>query len=408
MHKIVINKHVIKKEGDNVFLVSKVEDGILKTEKEYFFSVQEGFGVYLTHEVADAFVSALLMAAIMSGQDIIVKAPLSEVFYHNLENYLIYTICKAYNKPKIKVKAESLISPEFDPRAVSAGFSGGVDSFATVIQHTSKKCPKSLTLTHLTLMNVGSYGDSEVAFSHFSNDAIRSKEYAEKLKLPLVLINSNIGSAYRREECKRLRGFASRSIISLTSGILSLQKLYKYYFISSSRTIDEIKLSHSNQSYYEPLIASYLTTHTTRVLIANADMNRIDKTKYISDIKYVQERLYVCAADIHNEKQNKTYSKDGYPNCSECDKCTRTMFALELLGKLDFYSNQFNIHKYKYKKRELYDEMLRRKHSESQYRDLFLLMQENNYTMPISIKGKVYLSLMLRKIFRQLTRLIPK
>ena len=189
---------------------------------------------------------------------------------------------------------------------------------------------------------------------------------------------------------------------------MSLQKLYKYYFISSSRTIDEIKLSHSNQSYYEPLIASYLTTHTTRVLIANADMNRIDKTKYIYDIKYVQERLYVCAADIYNDKQNKTYSKDGYPNCSECDKCTRTMFALELLGKLDFYSNQFNIHKYKYKKRELYDEMLRRKHSESQYRDLFLLMQENNYTMPISIKGKVYLSLMLRKIFRQLTRLIPK
>lgn len=408
MHKIVINKPVIKKEGDNVFLVSKVEDGILKTEKEYFFSVQEGFGVYLTHEVADAFVSALLMAAIMSGQDIIVKAPLSEVFYHNLENSLIYTICKAYNKPKIKVKAESLISPDFDPRAVSAGFSGGVDSFATVIQHTSKKCPKSLTLTHLTLMNVGSYGDSEVAFSHFSNDAIRSKEYAEKLKLPLVLINSNIGSAYRREECKRLRGFASRSIISLTSGILSLQKLYKYYFISSSRTIDEIKLSHSNQSYYEPLIASYLTTHTTRVLIANADMNRIDKTKYIADIKDVQERLYVCAADIYNEKQNKTYSKDGYPNCSECDKCTRTMLTLELLGKLDFYSNQFNIQKYKYQKRELYEQVFRRKNKESMYWDLYLLMQANNYTMPFSIKGKVYLSMTLRKIYRLLMRLNSK
>jgi len=44
MHKIVINKPVIKKEGDNVFLVSKVEDGILKTEKEYFFQFRKGLG----------------------------------------------------------------------------------------------------------------------------------------------------------------------------------------------------------------------------------------------------------------------------------------------------------------------------------------------------------------------------
>src|SRR5690625_1174682 len=397
---IIINKPVVKKEGDTVYLVSKIEDSILKTGKDYFFSVQEEFGEYLTHEVADAFVSAMLMPAIMTGQDIIVKAPISEVFYYNLENSLIYAICKTFNKPLIKIAPESLVSPKFTSKAVSTGFSGGVDSFATVIQHTSNECPDSLKLTHLTLMNVGSYGDTEAAFMKFEKDAIRSKEYADKLKLPLVLINSNIASAYSRKECKLLHGFASRSIISLNSGLLALQKLYKYYFISSSRTIDKVKLYTFNQAYYEYLIASFLSTTNTRSIIANGSLDRIEKIKYIVDSEDAHERLYVCAAEIYNEKQTREYSKDGFPNCSECDKCTRTLVVLDVMNKLHLFKKRFNLDKTEYLKPDIIESIYSRRKSDYWFKSIYKFMQENNYSIPAQVKIKYNAMRLLEKPFQ--------
>ncbi|HLS35307.1 MAG TPA: hypothetical protein VK061_03610 [Bacillota bacterium] len=400
MNKIIINKPVIKKQGDRSYLVSKVEDGVLKTEKDYFFSVQEEFGDYLTHEVADAFLCAMLTPAILTGQNIVVKAPISEVLYYNLENSLIYTLCKVFNKSSIKVSAESLITPDFKPKAVSTGFSGGVDSFTTVIQHTSDECPDSLKLTHLSLMNVGSYGDTDAAFSKFENDSIRSKEYAEKLKLPLVLINSNIGSAYLRNECEFERGFASRTIISLISGILSLQKLYKYYFISSSRTIDKIKLIPSNQDYYEYLVADFLSTTNTRSIIANGDMDRISKIQHIVDYKDVQDRLYVCASDIYNEKHARVYNKDGFPNCSECVKCTRTMIVLDLLGKLDLFKYRFNLRKYEHLKPGIIEEIYCKRKVNFTSNLIYSFMSEIKYTIPVRLKLKYNSLRLLNKSFQ--------
>lgn len=60
--------------------------------------------------------------------------------------------------------------------------------------------------------------------------------------------------------------------------------------------------------------------------------------------------MYVCAADIYNEKYNMGFNKDTSPNCSECDKCKRTLITLDLLGELDNFSGRFDLYKYqKYK-----------------------------------------------------------
>ena len=44
------------------------------------------------------------------------------------------------------------------PRAVGTGFSGGIDSFATIYEHHEKPAPEGFKLTHLFFFNVGAHG----------------------------------------------------------------------------------------------------------------------------------------------------------------------------------------------------------------------------------------------------------
>jgi|SRR5690625_5012248 len=386
MNKIIIGKPEIKTVGEYTYLTSVVEDGVLKSKKEYYFSVQKEYGKYLTYEVADAFVSALLMPAIITGQNIVVRAPLSEIFYYNLKNSVIHTICSTYNKSPIAIEPEALANYNFNPAAVATGFSGGVDSFTTFLKHTSDECPESLRLTHLTLMNVGSYGDTDAAHKNFKKDSTRSKAFANEVGIPLVLINSNIATAYNRDDCDVLRGFSRRLIISLISGILSLQKLFKYYLISSSRTIKEVQLSTTSQQYSELLFSSFLSTKNTKIMIAEASMDRLDKIKYIVDNPDVQKHLYVCLADIYNEKQNRIYNMNGFPNCSECDKCTRTILALEALNKEHLYKERFNLPKFYKVKSDTITWIYQIKNKHLWAKNLHDLLEENKYHVPISIK----------------------
>jgi len=60
----------------------------------------------------------------------------------------------------------------------------------------------------------------------------------------------------------------------------------------------------------------------------------------------VQKHLYVCQADVYNEKYSMGFTRDTSPNCCECDKCTRTLLALELLGCINDFAHRFDLSKW--------------------------------------------------------------
>ena len=77
-------------------------------------------------------------------------------------------------------------------------------------------------------------------------------------------------------------------------------------------------------------------------------MSRVDKTRYIADSKYVMKYLDVCwAAQSKNSDSKSTlWMGKTKKNCGKCDKCLRTLFTLELLGKKEEYADIFDFNEY--------------------------------------------------------------
>lgn len=388
---IINNPAIIKRDG-KAFLVSNIQDEKSNVEKEYYFSVSENYGDYFCDEVADAFLVAMLIPAMFSGQNIKINAPVSELLLYQIENSLIYTFSKVFDKQIIDIIPSSVVNPEFEPSGVVTGFSGGVDSFTTVLQHTSSEIPENLRLTHLSLFNVGAYGNDEVTTgTSFTNDSKRATDFSIQNNIPLIQLDSNISSAYGSYEI--VHGFTPRMITCISAGVLALQKLIKIYLIASSDTIDRIRLDKWFQSSHETLIASFLSTLNTRIVIANPGMRRVEKIKKIASNELVQKHLYVCLADSLNEKGNVKIDKGSKPNCSECFKCLRVMSTLDILGSLDKYQQQFDLEKYELVKEDYFRHTIKNSNKNKMLKEIYDLIIERNFKVP---KGAAR-ALLLRK-----------
>ena len=348
-----INTITSETKDGRVFVSSRIEGNNIN--EIIFFSVPEEYGQYLVDEVDDAFIYALLLPALVEGEDIVCTNVSESVRYHF--DTISYLLGKVFGYSPIKLKAENVLNPQFQPQAIATGFSGGVDSFATFIHHTSDDCSDLYRLTQLTLFNVGSYGNDYAKTSvTFSKDLCRAKSFANDVRLPLVDLDSNMSSIYTHKD---IYAFSLRLIICLSAGILALGKLFKTYLIPSSGTIEKTIFSRWDQGFYENILAPLLSTATTQICIGETDLNRVEKTRTFITNPIAEKYLYVCAADIYNDKQGTNYVKADFPNCGECPKCVRTLLALDFLGILDKYADRFDLNKYRQHRDEYIFEVFR-------------------------------------------------
>lgn len=278
---MIINKPYIETRGDETFLISQIKDEIENIEKDIFYSVPNEYGNYLCDEVADAFVVSMLLPALVSGQNIKINAPITEILKYQIENNLIYTLSKVFEKKPIKVYPKSTITPKYNPKSIATGFSGGIDSFATFISHIEHESLE-FQLTDLTLFNVGAYGNTEKAQDSFQADILRAKCFSQDIQKPLITLNSNISTLHNNKE---IFPFATRFVINIISGVLAIQKKIKTYIISSGYPIDYILVNPKNkdQASYDILLAYFLSNSNTKFIISEINKNRVEKTIYIKN-----------------------------------------------------------------------------------------------------------------------------
>ena len=343
-------------------------------QHEIFFETTPEFGQYLVHEVADAFIISALLPALVNGEDIYVDRVSSSVRYNF--DALMYLFGKIFSYSPIKLHAEEVLDINFEPKAVGTGFSGGVDSLLTYLEHTSDECPENLRVDHLALFNVGAYGNDPVKTSkNFHEDLERAKKFSNQVNIPLVPLNSNLSSIYTHKD---IFHYSLRIELCLSAGILSLQKLFRQYYISSSYTIEQTRLHKHSQTHYESLISQRLSTANTNIMISEVHYNRVEKTKKILASDLTAQHLYVCNADLMNEKWGEHNEKEGYLNCSECFKCVRTLLTIDILGKLDQFGNLFNLEKYKKQKDQLILNMYQLRHKDPFQKEIYELFIETN------------------------------
>lgn len=346
-----------------------------------FMEVECQYEDYLVHEVSDPFVLAAMLPALMMGEDIECDTISDDLYYHS--STILYLLSKVFRKPCIKVVPKHVIHVDFNPTAVGTGFSGGIDSFATFFNHTGDNCPEMYKITHLTLFNVGAYGnDYELTKDKFNKDVQRAKKFAKIVGLPLVTVNSNIGSLFIHKD---IYHYALRTTICLSVAILALSKLFRTYYISSANTIDYMKLNRYDQTFYENSLTQRLSTHNTNIFVTETNVNRVEKTKVVAKDKLSKDFLYVCAADIYNEKHKTNFNKDTAPNCSQCIKCVRTMMTLDLLGYRDRFISRFDFAKYDKDYKSYLLDIATKKSYDHFSREIYDLMQQKGVTIPLSI-----------------------
>ena len=290
--------------------------------------VDDTYRDYLCHERSDAFVVGLLHWAMLHGHDIECEAPMGEFLYYQITTELIRALSQ--NSPRmhaIRIRAEVDTSDLPCAGAVGTGISCGIDSLHVLACHTDTKLPHH-QLTHLAFNNVGSHGEGERARRLYAERRKVAEAFCREYGFQLTSVDSNLMDAFSQNH------FATHSFSSAFA-IFVLQKLYSVYYYASGHPLNAFSLTDTDRdcSYYDLLLAEAFSTDRLKIYSEGATCSRLEKTRAVVNYTPSYKYLNVCTLSAFN--------------CSRCEKCTRTLLALDVLGRLDDYRDVFDIDYYR-------------------------------------------------------------
>lgn len=366
-------------ENGNEIKIQVPFDSIMGSDY-LWYSFDKKYKDYLTTEKLDGFLVGLLLLAMKNKEDIYLEHPVSEKLYYNLSKYYI----KILSIINPKFSEINIFPTSFDngisynsKNAVGTGFSAGVDSFSAIYDHIfNPKTPKSYTLTHLVFNNVGSHDEfnQDRAKELFKERYNILKNYTEEIGKDFIKIDSNIS------QILNLKFQLTHTTRNLSS-ILLLQKLFsKYYYASGLNYKDCFIGKTYDMAYSDPSAVNLLSTETLQFIPTGSQYTRTQKTEIISDYEPTYGYLNVCI-----QQKNKAN------NCSVCSKCFRTIFTLELLGKINLYDKTFDLKKYYRIRNKNIINILKNKR-DPLCKELIALMKEKKYKLPFEVKSKLLMT----------------
>lgn len=326
----------LRKENSDVSarIICDVECSYTKV-KELWFSVPVEYGDWLTDDVYDAFMLAMLYPAMYYKEEqIIVKGNVSEKLHFNLSRY-VQSVVMAY-KPIMK-PVEIIVNGYQNAfnthNGVGTGFSAGVDAFTTLYDRYEKELNPNYKITSLFFFNLGSHGGGgERARRKFYTRFNYLKKCTDRIPLPFIPLDSNLFDFYLKY-WEYNAGVLCRAI-----GALVFQRVLRKFYIGSSYAYIELmdfwydKKTEALNTFSENYLHPMLSTETLELITDGSQYTRSQKLERIVDYPLVKEFLNVCV------NGNMTYR-----NCTICPKCRRTLFALDVLGKTSEFSKVFDL-----------------------------------------------------------------
>lgn len=299
-----------------------------------WYEVDESNADSLCPERADAFVVACLYYAMITGEDIHCDVPVTDKLLYQLREYIIPSLCRPVDgQRRIQILANPEPRVESIVKNVGTGVSCGVDSFSSIIVNMKDSVPQPFQLTYLTLFNTGSlnfagYSDQKSLLEwnketnkEFGERASHGEKVAAELGLNFISVNTNIPDLY--QGC-----FFYSHTFRNCSAVLATQKMWKtYYYASAGEPIQvNAGLTRSNADY-DLLALSGISLDNLTFYSSCLPYQRMEKIALIADNPVVQKYLNVCSFETKN--------------CGRCEKCLRTITALDLMGKLGKFTNSF-------------------------------------------------------------------
>ena len=261
-------------------------------------------------QAADAFLAIALLAAMRRGSALHVSGTVSARLIQSLST--AQDILHAWDRglQKVPVTAASVHGSGCPPRLaqrVHAGstFTGGVDSFYTVLKHHRE-------LDALIYVHGFDIALENEALRARVSTALRSA--AERLDRPLIEVETNL-----RQFTDRYLDWNLAFGAALAAVGLLLAERVSLVYVPAGASYLTLKPDGAH-----PLLNPLYGTEHTDFETDGCEATRFEKVAAIATSDIVQHTLRVCWEN-----------RGGAYNCGQCEKCLRTMAALEIVGALD-------------------------------------------------------------------------
>ncbi|KAF0180509.1 MAG: hypothetical protein FD164_1726 [Nitrospirae bacterium] len=281
----------------------RYDDG---SEEEYWF---ESSHDYPLTRSGSPWLAALLPLAATINESIRISLPVDSVFLANAK--ALVRLWKSWypwtHIDSIDAESESMSGKHGKPTA--SFFSGGVDSFFTVLKH-----PEA---THW-LVWLG----FDMPITHrpaYHRHCARLLHIASELDKTLITGATNLRQTRWRQAPWELLSFGPL----LGTAALFYEEHFSHVLIPSSFSIQHL---HPWGSH--PLSDVLFSSSVMEVVHDGVEFTRLEKTAYLCQTDVALPYLHVCY-------RGQGYSGQDDTNCCACQKCYRTMTALELYGKLE-------------------------------------------------------------------------
>jgi diphthamide synthase (EF-2-diphthine--ammonia ligase) len=251
---------------------------------------------------SEPFLSAMLFPAMRIGQDLEISGTVSPKLFKSIE-----TIQAIFNKwfpefQKVDVQASPGLPDEVrEASDVGVFFSGGVDSFYTLLKHLDE-------ITKIIFVH-----GLDIKLENISHRSKVSKEIhriAREFGKPLIEVETN-GYEFARQ-C----GYEGSFLASIG---LALSPQFKKIYFASTFPYDDLMPDSSH-----PLLDPLWGTESLTFEHDGCEASRLERVATIAQSDIALRSLRVCS----------TNPEDDY-NCGQCEKCLRTMLALLAVGALE-------------------------------------------------------------------------
>lgn len=307
--------------------------------KTLWFAIDSKYSDWLTTDVYDAFLVEAVYMAMYYGEDIVIDGPVSKRLYKNLTEYMMPFIKSLKTDFKlVNVKVKGYKEAEKNGlNIVGTGFSGGVDSFSTIICRFENEQDPEYKINSLFFFNLGQYPGktAEDRYINAKEHYINSKAFADEVGLPFIFLDSNMFDYYLPE------WEYDAGTLCRISAILALQRAITKYYIAGS--YHYIQQNTSQAKHLDDIGDSFIyyvvSSANTEIILDGGQFYRSDKIVQLSDYSPAHRHLNVCVnpnLDLSKEK-----------NCSVCHKCMRTLIDIDSIGKLENFKDIFDLDKYK-------------------------------------------------------------